>query len=139
VNPSDADRLPEPTDEATERLRSRLRLTTPLIAVYDSHPSDAFEPLVEPKGTTCCFAYYGRWLVGETLVLEKGGAGCQGAYRALGLEKTYPPYMAHFRSTAARRRGRPPGEPRDRTGLSIAPNLRGQRGTVPIGPLRLSQ
>lgn len=142
MKPNDADRYPEPTDEAIERLRSRLRLTTPLIAVYDSHPSDAFEPLVEPKGTTCCFAYYGRWLVGETLVLEKGGAGCQGAYRALGLEKTYPPYMAHFLTDGV---GAPKGE-----GLRASPEIAQayldrakppevSGDTVLIGPLRLSQ
>jgi hypothetical protein len=139
---SETGRLPEPTSEAIERLKSKLRLTTPLIAVYDSHPSDAFEPLIEPKGTTCCFAYYGRWLAGETLVLERGGAGCQGAYRALGLEKTYPSYMAHFLTDGV---GAPKGE-----GLRASPGIAQayiDRATPPevgsdtilIGPLRLGQ
>jgi Uncharacterised ArCR, COG2043 len=142
VKTKEADRFPEPTDTAIERLRSRLRLTTPLIAVYDSHPSDAFAPLIQPTGTTCCFAYYGRWRAGETLVLEKGGAGCQGAYRALGLEKTYPPYMAHFLTDGV---GAPKGE-----GLRASPEIAQayldrakppevSGDTVLIGPLRLSQ
>ena len=142
MKPNDDDHFPEPTNEAIERLRSRLRLTTPLIAVYDSRPSSAFEPLIEPKGATCCFAYYGRWLVGETLVLEKGGAGCQGAYRALGLEKTYPPYMAHFLTDGA---GAPKGEglrasaeiAQSYLDRAIPPEVSGD--SVLVGPLRLGQ
>lgn len=46
---------PRPTEPAIERLRSHLRLTTPLIALYDTVPSPDFEPLVYPKDTDCCF------------------------------------------------------------------------------------
>lgn len=96
-----------PSVEAIERLRNRLRLSTPLLAVYDSEPSDTFAPLIEAKGSACCFAYYKQWLAGETLVIRKGGGGCAGATRAFGLEKTYPPYMAHFLTDGV---GAPKGE-----------------------------
>jgi len=131
-----------PSADSIERLRTRLRLSTPLLALYDSQPSDAFAPLVEAKGNTCCFAYYKRWLAGETLVMKKGGGGCQGAARAFGLEKTYPAYMAHFLTDGV---GAPMGE-----GLrasadiaqayldeAIPPDV--QSGAVLIGPLRPEQ
>jgi hypothetical protein len=130
------------TASAVDRLIARLRLTTPLIGVYDARPSAAFEPLVATEGASCCFAYYRRWLDGETLVLSPGGAGCQGAYRALGLEKGYPAYMAHFLTDGV---GAPKGE-----GLKASPDLAQAfldrakppevtSGSVLIGPLRLDQ
>ncbi len=131
-----------PTPAAIEHLKQRLRLSTPLIAVYDARPSDAFAPLVEAKGTACCFAYYPRWIAGETLVVEKGGTGCLGAHRALGLEKSYPAYMAHFLTDGV---GAPKGE-----GLRATPEIAQAyldaarppdvaSGTVLIGPLRPDQ
>lgn len=131
-----------PSAEAIERLRSKLRLSTPLLAVYDSEPSNAFAPLVEAKGRACCFAYYKNWLAGETLVIRKGGGGCPGAARAFGLEKTYPPYMAHFLTDGV---GAPMGE-----GLRASPDIAQayldaaippdvQSGAVLIGPLRADQ
>lgn len=130
------------TTAAVDRLITRLRLTTPLIGVYDAPPSDAFAPLVETEGTLCCFAYYQRWLEGETLVLSRGGAGCQGAYRALGLEKGYPAHMAHFLTDGV---GAPKGE-----GLKATPEiaqafldrarpLEVKSDYILIGPLRLEQ
>ena len=131
-----------PTEAAVSRLQQRLRLTTPLIAVYDAPPSEAFAPLVEATGTTCCFAYYQRWLDGETLVLRKSGAGCQGASRALGLERQYPAHMAHFLTDGV---GAPKGE-----GLRATPEIAQafldaarppdpESDSVLIGPLRLGQ
>ncbi len=131
-----------PTIDAIRRLTDRLRLTTPLLGLYDARPSAAFAPLVEPKGSACCFAYYRQWLDGQTLVFVKGGRGCQGAYRAFGLEKRYPAYMAHFLTDGV---GAPKGE-----GLKADPSL-AQRyldqaqpphvlsGSVLVGPLRLSE
>ncbi len=138
----DGPRGVDPTPAGVARLKDKLRLSTPLIAVYDARPSDAFAPLVEAGGTACCFAYYGRWLAGETLVLEKGGAGCPGAHRALGLEKQYPAYMAHFLTDGA---GAPKGEGLRATPeiaqafLDVArpPDVAGN--TVLIGPLRLAE
>jgi hypothetical protein len=132
----------KPSAEAIERLRSKLRLSTPLLTVYDSDPSDAFAPLVEARGSACCFAYYKHWLAGETLVIRKGGGGCQGAVRAFGLEKTYPLYMAHFLTDGV---GAPKGEGL-RASADIAqayldaatpPDV--QCGAVLIGPLRAEQ
>ncbi len=133
---------PRPSDPAIERLRKHLRLTTPLIALYDTVPSPAFEPLVEPKNTDCCFSYFGRWVNGETLVVKKGGPGCPGGHRGLGLENTSPPFMAHFLTDGV---GAPSGE-----GLKATPEIaqalidsarpaRNRSGHVLIGPLRVDQ
>jgi hypothetical protein len=130
------------TSAAVDRLVARLRLTTPLIGVYDARPSAAFEPLVETEGTSCCFAHYRRWLEGETLVLAPGGAGCQGVYRAVGLLQGHPAYLAHFLTDGV---GAPKGE-----GLKAEPAiaqayldrarpLEARSGSILIGPLRLEQ
>jgi hypothetical protein len=130
------------TDSAVDRLVAKLRLTTPLIGVYDAAPSSAFAPLVETEGTACCFAHYPRWMAGETLVLSRGGAGCQGAYRALGLEKRDPPFMAHFLSDGV---GAPKGEGLKATAelaqglLDRARPLEAKSGYILIWPLRLAQ
>jgi hypothetical protein len=131
-----------PCPEAIERLKTKLHLTTPLIAVYDSDPSDAFAPLIPAKGTACCFAYYKQWQAGETVVFSRGGEGCQGAARAFGLEKTYPSYMAHFLTDGI---GAPKGE-----GLRATPAIAQAyidsakppdllSNSVLIGPLRPQQ
>lgn len=131
-----------PTEESIGRLMTKLRLTTPLIAVYDAPPSEAFAPMGDPEPETCCFAFYDRWLAGETLVLRKGGVGCKGAYRALGLEKGDPEMVAHLISDGV---GAPRGE-----GLRASPDIARahvEAGTTPVpasesvlvGPLRVSQ
>jgi hypothetical protein len=132
----------KPTAAAVERLMKKLRLTTPLLAVYDSAPSEAFAPYFDPEGDDCCFSYYDRWLAGETLVLKKGGGGCKGAHRALGIERNSPPFMAHFLTDGV---GAPKGE-----GLRATPEIaqayldRGQppvpeSGGILVGPLRLDE
>ena len=68
-----------PTTDAIDRLMTQLRLKTPLIAVYDAAPGEAFEPLIEATGHTCCFAYYRKWLAGEALHLTRDCFGCGGA------------------------------------------------------------
>ncbi|MDM7916302.1 MAG: DUF169 domain-containing protein [Candidatus Eisenbacteria bacterium] len=122
-----------------ERLRKSLRLTTPILAVYDTEPDDGFAPCIEVKGHACCFAYYDRWIAGETAVIRKGSFGCPGAQRALGLQKSYPDTMAHFLTDGV---GAPPGEGL-RASAEIAqafldravpPAVRGE--TVLLGPLR---
>lgn len=131
-----------PTPEAIERLMRKLRLTTPLLAVYDAEPSDVFKPVFEPEGDECCFSYYDRWLAGDTLVIRRGGGGCKGAHRALGIEKASPPFMAHFLTDGV---GAPKGE-----GLRATPDVaqayldksrppEPETGTVLVGPLRLGQ
>lgn len=131
-----------PTEAAISRLQHRLRLTTPLVSVYDAPASEAFAPLVEAEGSACCFAYYQRWLDGETLVLRKGGAGCPGAHRAFGLEPQYPPYMAHFLTDGV---GAPKGE-----GLRATPEIAQayldaarppelDSDTLLVGPLRVER
>jgi len=138
-----------PPAAAVERLCRKLRLTTPLIAIYDAPPSDAFAPYVEARGSACCFAFYPRWLKGETVVFRRGTEspgpprqGCPGAHRALGLEASYPPHMAHFLTDGA---GAPPGEglkaspalAQEFLAAARPPRLRG--ATVLLGPLRLEQ
>lgn len=133
---------PRPTEEAVERLRRYVHLATPLIALYDTVPGPAFEPLVEAKNTDCCFAYFGHWVNGETLVVKKGGPGCPGGHRGLGLERTSPPFMAHFLTDGV---GAPAGE-----GLKATPDIAQEMldrarpapntsGHVLLGPLRVDQ
>ena len=137
-----------PKQSSTDRLIEKLRLKTPIIAIYDSEPSDEFAPMVESSGRTCCFAYYKRWLNGETLVIGRGEGGfgdpdkgCFGAQNAFGLGEGYPPFMAHFLTDG---KGAPMGE-----GLKASPELAQDfldravppklaSGSVLIGPLRLS-
>jgi hypothetical protein len=134
--------VPRPSAEAVDRLRQSLRLSSPIVALYDAPPGPEFEPILEPAETTCCFAYYGRWAAGETLLLRRGGPGCPGAHRAFGLEKTMPPFMAHFLSDGV---GAPAGE-----GLKATPDIAQaildqarpvdiERDAVLVGPLRVAQ
>jgi len=138
-----------PTSAAVERLAERLRMKTPLIAVYDCPPSERFAPLVEATGANCCFVYYPRWLRGETLVVRKGGSdflnpenGCPGAKRALGLEKEWPPFMANYLTDGV---GAPMGEgmmasaelAQQFLDRAVPPPVSGD--AVMIGPLRLEE
>lgn len=132
---------------AVERLLLKLRLNSPPIAVYDSEPSDDFNPMVFASGRVCCFAFYESWLEGRTLVIKRGESagfnesktGCPGAHRAFGLEKDYPEFMAHFLTDGV---GAPMGE-----GLMAGPELAQEfldrakpveisGDTVLIGPLQ---
>ena len=132
---------PRPTDETIARLREHLHLTTPLIALYDAVPSADFEPLVHPKDTDCCFSYFAHWMNGETLVVKRGGPGCPGGHRGLGLENTTPPFMAHFLSDGV---GAPAGEALRATPeiaqalIDRARPVKNRSGHVLIGPLRLT-
>lgn len=136
-----------PEQSSVDRLIEKLRLGTPIIAVYDSEPGEIFEPTVEATGRTCCFAYYKRWLAGETLVIKRGGggfsdpdSGCMGAQTAFGLKHGYPPFMANFLTDGE---GAPMGEglkagpelAREFLDRAVPPALKGD--TVLIGPLRL--
>lgn len=142
MTPPTAAAPPHPTAHAVERLMKKLRLTTPLLAVYDATPSDAFAPVFEPEGDECCFSYYDRWLAGETLALKKSGAGCKGAHRALGIEQGTPPFMAHFLTDGE---GAPKGEGLRATAEIAQAFIDRGRPPVPasggilVGPLRLDQ
>jgi hypothetical protein len=138
-----------PTQSAIDRLAGALRLETPLIAVYDALPAPEFEPLIDVKGRTCCFAYYQRWLQGTTIIIRKAAGGfmnpefgCHGAQVSFGLSKDFPSFMAHFLTDGV---GAPMGE-----GLKATPELaqeyidrarppRLETDTILIGPLRLKQ
>jgi len=133
---------PKPTPEAIDRLRTHLQLTAPIIALYDCQPSAAFDPIVEARDHDCCYAYFGHWMAGETLVVRKGGPGCPGGHRALGLERATPPFMAHFLTDGV---GAPSGE-----GLRATPAIaqllidqakpvENASGHVLLGPLRPEQ
>jgi len=61
-------------------LLETLRITTPLIGVYDAPDPAAFEPLVDP-GTAprvCLFSFFQSWLDGKTLHLTRQRHGCRG-------------------------------------------------------------
>jgi hypothetical protein len=133
---------PRQTPEAIERLCLHLRLSAPIVALYDAPPGPQFDPIVEPDETTCCFAYYERWVAGETLLLKRGGPGCPGGHRAFGLEKTTPPFMAHFLTDGV---GAPTGQ-----GLKATPEIGRalldqarpvdvEGDLVLVGPLRANQ
>ncbi len=78
------DRSSQPDPSA---LAAQLDLTTPLIGLYDAPRPDDFAPVVTPGKTAkrgpCVFAFYRRWLKGETLHLSPESFGCGGAGRAL--------------------------------------------------------
>jgi len=113
-----------PTEEGIQRLKRGLRLGTPIIGVYDTDPAPDFEPSIRAQGRACCFAYYPRWLKGETLVVERGededfmnpSHGCPGLQKHLGFDRKYPPWMANFLTDG--KNGAPMGE-----GLKATPAL----------------
>jgi hypothetical protein len=111
-----------PTQAEIRRLTDALRLTTPVIALYDGAAEEDFAPVIRVRGRACCFAYYPRWVKGETLAIPKGrgsftdlDAGCPGAQAAFGFTRQYPPFMAHFLTDGE---GAPMGE-----GLKAEPRL----------------
>jgi hypothetical protein len=138
-----------PTQQAVDRLMQALRLETPIVALYDAAPGKGFEPLVEAQGRACCFAYYGRWSAGTTVIVRRADDtfesphhGCPGMQRALGLSSSYPPWMANFLTDGAN--GAPMGEGLKATPAlaqefidgAAAPSPRGD--TMLMGPLRLA-
>jgi hypothetical protein len=106
--------------------------------------------MIESQGRACCFAYYGRWSAGATLVVRRSDddfarprRGCMGMQRAFGLTSGAPPWMADFLSNGGN--GAPMGE-----GLKASPELAqqfldGSRSpqpagdTILLGPLRLER
>ncbi len=68
-------------------LLGKLDYSLPLIGLYDAPDPSVFEPLVGPKKGAgrgpCVFAFYPRWLKGETLILTRDNYGCGGAGRAI--------------------------------------------------------
>lgn len=138
-----------PTLEAIQRLQQKLQLETPLIALYDAAPSEAFEPLAKLRGRACCFSHYTRWLRGETLVLEgaadpaeKPRHGCPAAQRILGVDSR--PFPKDFELALTDGRDGHPGE-----ALKATPELarthldrpapEAKAGHVLLGPLRVEQ
>jgi len=112
------------TSAGIDRLRESLRMSTPIIGLYDTDPSPDFEPSVQAKGRACCFAYYPRWLKGETLVIKRAEGddfmnpqhGCPGLQKHFGFDRNYPPWMANFLTDG--KNGAPMGE-----GLKAPPAL----------------
>jgi hypothetical protein len=62
-----------------------LGIETPPVGFYDAPDPAAFAPLVrpEPGQRMCIFAFYERWLEGNTLHLTADNTGCRGAGRWL--------------------------------------------------------
>jgi hypothetical protein len=67
---------PDPTN-----LIKMAAIESPLIGFYDAPDPSPFEPCVEPApgSRACVFAFYKRWLKGETLHIIKDNFGCGGA------------------------------------------------------------
>lgn len=61
------------------------RITTPVIGLYSAPDAALFEPVVKPQAGTmpCIFAFYKKWLRGETLHLTEDNYGCRGCGRAM--------------------------------------------------------
>ena len=131
-----------PAQEKVDALLRALKIDTPVIAVNDTRDTEGFAPVVELSGINCCFAYYPRWLKGETLVLSRDGGGCPGGLHHLGLKESVMPNMEHFLTDGV---GAPSGE-----GLKATPAIakemldkikpvRAQTDNVLIGPLRIEK
>src|SRR4030067_516334 len=73
----------EPVQPDPTTLIAKLRLTTPIVGLYDAPDPQPFAPLVEPTGRACVFAFRERWLRGETLHLTRDRYGCGGCARQL--------------------------------------------------------
>ena len=57
-------------------------IETPAIGFYDAPEPQPFAPIVEPaqgRSRVCVFAFYERWLRGETLHITREKYGCRGA------------------------------------------------------------
>ena len=132
----------KPTQEKVDALRAALRIDTPVIAVYDSDDTQAFKPLAKSGGLNCCFAYYGRWLKGDTLVLTGEGKGCPGGLYHLGLRDTIMPKIEYFLTCGT--------DELHGEGLKASPELakalfekrnpaKPRSGNVLIGPLKLDR
>lgn len=131
-----------PAQEKVDALLSALRLDTPVVAVYDSSDTGAFQPLVRPGGRNCCFAYYPRWLKGDTLVLREDSKGCPGGLAHLGLRDTIMPNIEYFLTCGTdelRGEGLKESPEIARQMLDRRSGLKVGSGTVLIGPLRLDR
>ena len=62
-------------------LLRKIGLDTPLIGFYDAPDPSPFAPLVKPELSRhqCVFAFYRRWLDGQTLHITRENYGCGGA------------------------------------------------------------
>lgn len=132
----------KPTQEKVDALLKVLRIETPVIAVYDSSDTQAFSPIVKSGGMNCCFAYYRRWLKGDTLLLTEESDGCPGGLYHLGLRDTIMPNIEHFLTQGTEElRGE---------GLKATPEIAGEMldraktvnsesGNILIGPLRVDK
>lgn len=120
-------------------LLTRLDLTTALIGTYDTPDTAPFEPVIAPKQGTraCVFAFYRRWLKGETLHVTADNPGCGGAgYWMCGRQSRSRPDFVRFLA--------------DEEGLKASQELIGRwlderkpyrpdHGNLMIGPLKADQ
>ena len=80
----DADSDREPTSPPTpEILIRQLRLTHPIVGLYEAPDAGLFEPVVRAPAGRCVFAFYAEWAAGRTLHLDAQAFGCPGAGHAL--------------------------------------------------------
>lgn len=75
---------PATTTPSLDVLLTRLRISLPVLGLYDAPDPAAFAPLVTPKAGahTCVWAFYASWLKGETAHLTAETYGCGGCGRA---------------------------------------------------------
>jgi len=131
-----------PAQDKIDALLTALKLDTPVITVYDSDDTRAFKPLVRPGGHNCCFAYYGRWLKGDTLVLTAEAKGCPGGLFHLGLRDSIMPNIEYFLTCGTeelRGEGLKASPEIAREVLKTRNPVKSKSGNILIGPLKLDQ
>ncbi|MBZ5588102.1 MAG: DUF169 domain-containing protein [Acidobacteriia bacterium] len=80
-------------------LLERIGIEGPLLGLYDAPEAGPFEPVVriEEGEGTCVFAFYDKWVKGETLELTAESFGCRGAGSCLfGIATRSPEEMVSF-------------------------------------------
>lgn len=131
-----------PSQEKVDALLAALRLDTPVIAVYDSDDTTAFEPLVTPGGHNCCFTYHRRWMKGDTLVLTAAAKACPGGLFHLGVRDSIMPNIEYFLTCGTdelRGEGLKASPEIARELFDKGTPLKPQTSHVLIGPLKLEQ
>lgn len=124
-------------DPAT--LLEKLGISRPPIGLYDAPDAGPFAPLarIDAVGNACLFAFFDRWMNGDTLQLTADGYGCRGAGACLfGVATRSPEQMVSF---LVDQEGLKRSREVMRQWIDHRRLYRPAFGTLFIGPLRPSQ
>lgn len=120
-------------------LLTKLGISLPLVGLYDAADPEPFEPVVriEAADRTCIFAFYERWMRGETIELTAESFGCRGAGSCLfGVQTRSAEEMVSF---LVDQEGLKRSREVMRQWLDRRGSYRPASGRLFIGPLRPSQ